>query len=203
METLGRDVLLRVLGHVACHDVLALACSCREMARTLRVRLRCPLPLSLGWTLLLSHPACRVARKQVSWPMCACSCGAFARLPTPCGPCAPPSPLLQDDEVWRELAEHKWGPAVRQLARVQPGQWAAWVKHRLSTSSSPPSPLDLVQVGRAEACGGGADCKEVHAGLREPGAWCRGHGGPFMDCSRIEHMDCPAHRRIYLLFAMF
>lgn len=48
--------------------------------------------------------------------------------------------------MWRELAEHKWGPAVRQLARVQPGQWAAWVKHRLGASSSPLSPLDLVQV---------------------------------------------------------
>ncbi|KAL4432866.1 hypothetical protein ABPG77_008192 [Micractinium sp. CCAP 211/92] len=86
METLGRDVLLRVLGHVACRDVLALACTCRELAR-----------------------------------------------------------MMRDDEVWRELAEHKWGPAVRQMARVQPGQWAAWVKHRLGASSSPLSPLDLVQ----------------------------------------------------------
>ncbi|KAL4458027.1 hypothetical protein ABPG75_012892 [Micractinium tetrahymenae] len=86
MEALGRDVLLRVLGLCACRDVLALACTCREMAK-----------------------------------------------------------MMRDDEVWRELAEHKWGPAVRQLAAVQPGQWAAWVKHRLSTSSSPLSPLDLVQ----------------------------------------------------------
>lgn len=79
-------MLLRILGHVACRDVLALACTCREMAS-----------------------------------------------------------MMRDDEVWRELAEHKWGPAVRQLARVQPGQWAAWVKHRLGTASSPLSPLDLVQ----------------------------------------------------------
>ncbi len=38
METLGRDVLLRVLGHVACRDILALACTCRELARMMRVR---------------------------------------------------------------------------------------------------------------------------------------------------------------------
>ncbi|KAI7840334.1 hypothetical protein COHA_006116 [Chlorella ohadii] len=52
---------------------------------------------------------------------------------------------LKDDLLWRQLAEQKWGPAVRQLARVEPGGWSAWTRHRLSAASSPPSPLDLVQ----------------------------------------------------------
>lgn len=86
MDSLDRDVLLRVLALCSCRDVLALACTCRELSTT-----------------------------------------------------------LQDDDVWRQLAEQKWGPAVRRLASVQPGGWAAWVKHRLSASSPPRSPLDLGQ----------------------------------------------------------
>ncbi|PRW18374.1 Methyl- -binding domain 4 [Chlorella sorokiniana] len=52
---------------------------------------------------------------------------------------------LKDDLLWRQLAEQKWGPRVRQLARVEPGGWSAWTRHRLSATSSPVSPLDLVQ----------------------------------------------------------
>lgn len=68
--------------------------------------------------------------------------------------------LLQDDLLWRQLAEQKWGPRVRQLARVEPGGWAAWTRHRLSATSSPLSPLDLVQVGARGVGGEGAQ-------------WCR------------------------------
>ncbi len=53
---------------------------------------------------------------------------------------------LQDDLLWRQLAEQKWGPHVRQLAQVAPGGWAAWTTRRLSHSSRAVSPLDLVQV---------------------------------------------------------
>lgn len=53
----------------------------------------------------------------------------------------------QDDLLWCQLAEQKWGRHVRELAQVEPGGWAAWTKHRLSaTSPRPLSPLDLVQV---------------------------------------------------------
>ena len=53
---------------------------------------------------------------------------------------------LQDDLLWCQLAEQKWGRHVRELARVQPGGWRAWTLHRLSACSHAISPLDLVQV---------------------------------------------------------
>ncbi|KAI3435504.1 hypothetical protein D9Q98_001570 [Chlorella vulgaris] len=53
---------------------------------------------------------------------------------------------LQDDDLWRLLAEAKWGSCVPKLASVAPGGWAAWTRHRLAASSSSLlSPLDLVQ----------------------------------------------------------
>lgn len=55
--------------------------------------------------------------------------------------------VLQDDDLWRLLAEAKWGSCVPKLASVAPGGWAAWTRHRLAASSSSLlSPLDLVQV---------------------------------------------------------
>lgn len=153
MEALGRDVLLRILGHVACRDVLALACTCREMASMMRVRASAAAPslfMDPRWGLP-QLPAAWLGA-QVSLTPCVCSLPGLPSSPPFTS--GPPPPTRQDDEVWRELAEHKWGPAVRQLARVQPGQWAAWVKHRLGTASSPLSPLDLVQVGHGGGGGG-------------------------------------------------
>jgi hypothetical protein len=87
MDALDRDSLLRVLACCAVRDVLALACTCRQLCRDLR-----------------------------------------------------------DDDLWRDLAVRKWGPAVQRLTCVPPGGWAAWTKHRLSAASQPLSPLDLIQV---------------------------------------------------------
>ena len=65
----------------------------------------------------------------------------------PSAPPPPPPPLCpQDDAFWRQLAEQKWGKHVQKLAKVAPGGWAAWTRHRLTSRSRPISPLDLVQV---------------------------------------------------------
>lgn len=65
-------------------------------------------------------------------------------------PRRPPVCTPQDDLLWRQLAENKWGTAVRDLARVPRGGWRAWAMHRLCRASAPGlSPLDLVQVRAA------------------------------------------------------
>ena len=51
---------------------------------------------------------------------------------------------LQDEALWKELAEQKWGPRVRELAQPE-GSWLAWCKQRMALVSLPHSPLDLVQ----------------------------------------------------------
>lgn len=53
----------------------------------------------------------------------------------------------QDDALWKELAERKWGARVQDLAAgsVPKGGWQAWCRHRMQSIHLPPSPLALIQ----------------------------------------------------------
>ncbi|KAK9833390.1 hypothetical protein WJX81_000936 [Elliptochloris bilobata] len=54
---------------------------------------------------------------------------------------------MQDDSVWRKLAEKKWGSATLALRKGSSTKWMAYAKHRMCLTTHPTSPLDLIQEG--------------------------------------------------------
>ncbi|GAB4820503.1 hypothetical protein N2152v2_007549 [Parachlorella kessleri] len=55
------------------------------------------------------------------------------------------SQLVKDDNIWRDLAEKKWGRWVPGLAPEAVGGWKAYALQRMNTVSLRASPLELIQ----------------------------------------------------------
>lgn len=133
-ELLPTDCLLRVLALCSCRDVLALACTCKEYNRQLQVLQG---RLTTQWCRARAGAATG-GRRYSNVCSCQLQCNNLLL-----------SHTLQEDDLWRLLAEMKWGRHVGRLAQVAPGGWAAWTRHRLAFCSQPISPLDLVQVSQS------------------------------------------------------